>query len=149
MILAWISAASILCMILIVCVDVVARAFGHPLKGSYDLVRAAATLAIACGLPYTTACKGHVAIEYFFLKLNRAGRVGVDTLARLIVLGLFVFLAWECVQYGRSMKAANQLTMSLHMPEFWIPYVIAFCCAAVALVKIHNMLHPGKPMIKP
>lgn len=32
---------------------------------------------------------------------------------------------------------------------FWVPYVMAFCCAQVVLVTLWHLLHPGKPLIKP
>lgn len=144
-----VSAASVVGMVLLVTADVILRAFGSPLKGAYDLVSFGGALAIAGALPYTTACKGHVAIEYFFLKLNRAGRIAVDTLSRLVVIALFALLAWRCVVYAGSLKAAGQVSPTLRFPEYWIVYLISLCCVVVGLVKIYHLLQPGKTLIKP
>ncbi|MBN2307412.1 MAG: TRAP transporter small permease, partial [Candidatus Hydrogenedentes bacterium] len=99
--------------------------------------------------PYTTAVKGHVAIEYFFLKLSRRGRIIVDTVCRSIGIVLFSFLTWKSVHYGSALKASGQVTPTLQVPVFWVPYVIALSCGVVVLVILHNLLHPGKEMIKP
>ena len=147
--LAAVSGLAILAMIAVTCADVVLRAFGRPLTGAFDIVRVAGAVAIACALPYTTAVKGHVAIEYFFQKLNRPGRILVDTVCRLLVMGLFSVFTWQCVMYGNSLRRTGEVSLTLQIPMFWVTYVIAGACAVTVLVKIHNLLHPGREMIKP
>ena len=147
--LAAVSGLSILAMIAVTCADVLLRALGHSVTGAYDVVRIAGAMAIACSLPYTTAVKGHVAIEYFFQKLNRPGRIAVDTVCRLMVMGLFSVFAWQCVMYGNSLRRTGEVSLTLQIPMFWVAYVIAGACAVTVLVKVHNLLHPGREMIKP
>lgn len=149
MAMAGISGIAILAMILVTCIDVVMRAFGSALTGAYDIVRIAGVIAIACSLPYTTAVKGHVAIEYFFQKLHRRGRIFVDTLCRMLVACLFSVLAWQCVVYGNKLRSTGEVSLTLQLPMFWVAYVIAGACAVTVMVKIHNLLHPGREMIKP
>jgi TRAP-type C4-dicarboxylate transport system permease small subunit len=112
-------------------------------------VRISGTITIACALPYTTAVKGHVAIEYFFHKLSRRGRIAVDTVARLAAITLFAFLARESFLLGESFRESGQVTQTVEIPEFWVPYVVAVSCAVVVLVIIHNLLRPGREMIRP
>jgi len=147
--LAILSGATVFAMMTVTCIDVILRAFGRPLTGAFDLVSIGGVLTIGCALPYTTAVKGHVAIEYFFHKLPRRGRVFVDTVCRLVVMALFGLLAWKNVIYGVSLRDAGQVTQTLQMPIFWIPWLLAFCCLITLLVVLHNLLHPGKEMIKP
>lgn len=146
---AVISGVAILAMIGITCLDVLLRALGRPFTGSYDIVRFAGAVTIAGALPYTSAVKGHVAIEYFFHKLNRPGRIVVDTVCRLILLGLFSTFTWQCIQQGNALKRSNVVSLSLGIPQFWIPYIIAVSCLLTTFVVFHNLLHPGREMIKP
>lgn len=147
--LAIVSGLAILAMMAITCTDVVLRAFRHPLIGVYDIVKITGVIAITCALPYTTAVKGHVAIEYFFQKLSRKYRIVVDTLARSLGIALFVALAKQSAVYGAYLKSTNQVTSTLQIPVFWIPYVIATSCAVVAMVIVYNLFHPGRGMMKP
>ncbi len=133
----------------IICADVVLRALGRSFTGAYDVVRFAGTLAIAGALPYTTAVKGHVAVEYFFHKLHRVGRILVDTLCRVIVAGLFSLFTWQCLAHGHSLRRTGEVSLTLGLPLFWLAYVIALACLLTTLVVLHNLLHPGKEMIKP
>ena len=100
-------------------------------------------------LPYTTAIKGHVAIEYFFHKLGRRGRSVVDAMMRFGGMALFGLLAWGCVDYGNSLRQKGEVSTTLQLPIFWVPYLLAVSCSLVVLIKVYHLTHPGKPMIKP
>lgn len=143
------AAAGILAMMTVTCVEIVLRIFGKSLTGVLDIVKICGAISTAGALPYTTACKGHVAIEFFFQKLSRPLRAVVDALSRLCVLGLFGFLAFECVQYGMALRDRGQVTPTLQVPEFWVPFVLAASCSVVCLVKVYHLFHPGKELIKP
>ena len=147
--LAWVAGASLMVMVLVTTTEVLLRMFRVSMTGAYDIVKIAAAITIAAALPYTTAIKGHVAIEYFFHKLGRRGRIVVDALMRLCGMALFGLLAWGCVDYGNSLRAKGEVSMTLQLPIFWVPYVLAFSCALVVLIKVYHLTHPGKPMLKP
>jgi TRAP-type C4-dicarboxylate transport system permease small subunit len=136
-------------MILITVGDVIGRIFNMPIKGAYDLVQITGVLTIACALPYTTAVKGHVAIEYFYHKLSRTGRFVMDSVIRICAILLFSFLCIQSVRYAQSLQDSNQVTLTLQIPLFWVPWLIAVSSAVVVLVILENLLHPGKEMIKP
>jgi TRAP-type C4-dicarboxylate transport system permease small subunit len=147
--LAYLAGAGLMVMVLVTSVDVILRKFSLSLTGAYDLVKIAAGITVAAALPYTTAIKGHVAIEFFFHKLGRPGRVAVDALMRFGGMALFSLLAWGCVDYGNSLRQKGEVSMTLQLPVFWLPYVLAVSCGLVVLIKLYHVTHPGKPMIKP
>lgn len=148
-VLAFVAGLGVLAMMTVTFLDVVLRIFGVPIIGAFDIVRIAGTIAIATALPYTTAVKGHVAIEYFFQKLSKRWRVVVDTLARLLSMSLFALLTWHSIKYGTSLRASGEVSATLQIPMFWVPYIIAFSCAVTVLVVIHHLFHPGKELIAP
>ena len=121
----------------------------YALTGAYDMVKIACALTVAAALPYTTAIKGHVAIEYFFHKLGSRGRVVVDVAMRLLGMALFGILAWGSILYGNSLKRSGEVSLTLQLPVFWVPYVLAASCGLVVLIKFFHLTHPGRPMIQP
>ena len=149
MLFAAITGISIMFMVLLTCADVLLRIFGNPIIGAYDLVGQAGAVSMACALPYTTALKGHVAIEYFFQKLNRTGRIAVDTVVRLLGIALFAMLARESARIGTNLKIRGEVTPTLQLPVYWVSWIIALACALVVLVIIYNMLNPGKELVQP
>ena len=146
---AGIAGVGLLAMAALTCLDVILRKLGHPLPGAYDLVKVAAGVTIACALPYTTAIKGHVAVEYFHHRLGRRGRVVADTLIRLPIMAMFSLFTWQFIAYGTKLRTSGEVSMTLQLPVYWVPYVMAFSCAQVVLVTLWHLLHPGKPLIKP
>lgn len=147
--LAAVTGGGIIVMVAVTCSDVLMRLFGHPLVGVFDLVRIAGAVSMAAALPYTTAVKGHVAIEYFFQKLGKKGRIAVDSFSRLVSIGFFGILTLEAVQYGIKLQRTGEVTPTLQLPLFWVPWFIALCTGVMALVIFHNLFHPGKGLIKP
>ena len=149
--LACMSGASVFVMIGVICADVAMRLpmINRPFTGAYDIVRIAGAIALAAALPYTTAVKGHVAIEYFFHKLSRTWRIVVDSIMRLLSMALFGFLGWRSILYGLDLRTSKQVTQTLQLPIFWLPMVIALCCFTVVLVILHHLIYPKREMIKP
>jgi len=136
-------------MILVTCVDVVGRRLGYPLKGTYDLVEILGAICITGALPYTAACKGHVAIEFLPHKLSPRGRIVLATLVALVFIAIFSLLTWGLVVYGIELRANNQGTVTLRWPVFWLAHWMAACTAATILVLVYQMTHPGKELMKP
>ncbi len=147
--LAYVAGAGLMLMVLITSLDVILRKCNLSVTGAYDVVKIAATITAAAALPYTTAIKGHVAIEYFFHKMGRRGRTVVDALMRFGGMALFGLLAWGFVDYGNSLRQKGEVSTTLQLPIFWVPYVLAASCVLVVLIKIYHVTHPSKPMIKP
>ena len=147
--MAVVAGGAVCVMVAVTWTDVIMRRMGSPLHGALDIVTIAGTVAIGCSLPYTTAVKGHVSIEYFFHKLSRRGRIFVDTFSRLLGMTLFIYLTRQFAQYGASLRASGLVTPTLQAPVFWMPYLLSVCSGLVALVIVHNMLHPNREMIKP
>lgn len=144
-----VAGAAVVAMIVMTCIDVVGRRVGHPLKGTYDLVEILGAVTIAGGLPYTTACKGHVAIEFFFQRLSRRGKIAVDTVWRTITISLFSLLTWRFFHYGFEIKASGQGTSTMGWPIFWLPWWFSLCCGVMVLVILYHLTHPGKALMKP
>ena len=146
---AYLAGGSILAMMLITVVDVILRIFGVGLSGVYDLVRALGVISVACALPYVTAVKGHIAIEYLYHKCNRIGRIILDTFFRISSVLIFGSLAIETFKHGLHLFKSGEVFATLGMPVFWIPLVISLNCILMILVFAYHLLHPGKEYIKP
>ena len=147
--LAFIAGINVLVMMTVTCLDVILRRFGLPLKGAVDIVMVSACLTAVCALPYTTAVKGHVAVEFFFQRLPDGMKPYVDGFWRVGVLILYAVMSWHSMSYGMAMLQRNRTTLTLHIPLFWILWLMSFSFAVVALIKLYNLTHPGKEMMKP
>ena len=147
--LAALSCLAIAAMIIVTCTDIVLRLCGHPIPGAYDVMSMLGVIAMGCALPLTTALKGHVAIEVFYLHLSRAGRIAVDTVIRLLMIATLLIGAYECVGYGCRLMRSGEVAPTLPIPFYWISWVLAASLAATALTTLYHLTHPGKEMMRP
>jgi TRAP-type C4-dicarboxylate transport system permease small subunit len=92
--------------------------------------------------------KGHVAIEYFFQRLNRRWRIAVDSLMRLLMIGGFLLAAVESVGYGVRFLKSGQVTDTIEMPIFWVPWLMAVSFAVTALVVVFHLVYPGRELVR-
>lgn len=148
-VLMGLAGAGVIVMMLVTVCDVVMRRFGMPVPGAVDIVQIAACVCAVCALPYTTAVKGHVAVEFFFQHLPGPAKVLVDSTWRMAVIILYSIMSWRSLIYGQTLLRRNSVTLTLQIPMFWVLWLMSLSFAVVALVKFYNLAHPGKEMMKP
>jgi TRAP-type C4-dicarboxylate transport system permease small subunit len=146
--LAYLAGTAVLLMMGVTVLDIILRIFGMSITGAYDLVRACGVIAVACALPYVTATKGHIAIEFFYHKCGRTGRIILDMIFRISALILFAILTWQASLHGVDLYHSEEVFPNLGLPVFWIPFVISLNCLLMIVVFIYHMMHPGKEYIK-
>jgi TRAP-type C4-dicarboxylate transport system permease small subunit len=146
---ALIAGFAILVMIGVTGTDIVLRIFKSGIRGAYDIVRICGVVSVSSALPYLTAVKGHIAIEFIYQNFSRSGRIVLDTLFRLLSLGLFGLLVYYGIVYGISFIESGQVMPTLKIPVFWMPFLISFNFLQVLIIVFYHLLHPGKEMIRP
>jgi TRAP-type C4-dicarboxylate transport system permease small subunit len=122
------------------CVDVVGRAFGHPVFGSVELVGFMATLAVVMALPYTHQVQGHIGVELVVRLLSEKTQTYIDICTGLLSLTLFAVVTWRMVVYAFTMQESGEVSMNLELPEHLIIYVTAFCLLVFTLNILQDTL---------
>lgn len=145
---ARVSAFGVLFMMLVTCLDIILRRFGSAIPGAYDLVRLGGGVTIAAALPLTTAVKGHVAIEYFFHRMGRSGRLVVDSAMRSVQIALFIFATFAFTRYGARLLSSGEVTPTLGCPVFWLAWLIALSCLLTALVSLFHLVRPSEELMR-
>lgn len=143
------AGVAIFLMIAVTCLDVVLRRFGTSIPGAYDIVRLLGGVTIATSLPLTTAVKGHVAIEYFFHRLNHRGRSVVDAMMRTLQVVAFLFASYSFFVKGHNLLRDGEVTPTLQCPVFWLAWLIAVMALLTAVVSFFHLIRPGKELVRP
>jgi TRAP-type C4-dicarboxylate transport system permease small subunit len=68
---------------------------------------------------------------------------------RMMTMLFFFFLTIRSFTYAGDLYRTGQVTATLKIPVFWVPYVISACCFVVVLVIFGHILQPRKEMIRP
>ena len=127
------AAVVLFTLMLVTCIDVAGRYFGHPLFGGFELTEMLLATLIFAGLPLVTLRNEHVTVDLF-------DAVTPDWLFRIqhvvaSFLGLVctAFLAWRLWLRADHMAAAGETTGQLKFPLAWLTYSMSVLMALTAL----------------
>ena len=126
-----VAGMSLVFLMLLTLVDVVLRAFGAPIFGTYELVGYAGGVAIGLAMPVTSWRRGHVYVDTFLAWLPRAARTAVHIGTRIVGACLFAVLAWNLVRLGLDLRASGEVSLTLELKY----YPLAFGLAAAAVLQ--------------
>jgi TRAP-type C4-dicarboxylate transport system permease small subunit len=141
-----IGAACLVGMMLLTCVDVVGRAFGHPIFGSVEIVGYMAILSVVMAMPYTHQVQGHIGVEIIVRLFSEKTQTIIDICTGIISLILFAVVTWRMTVYANTMKESGEVSMNLELPEHLVIYVTAFCLLTFTLVILMDILNNIKKL---
>lgn len=112
--------------------------FSAPIQGFSDVADLIVIIAAAACFPASLANNQHVAVRFAGMAHWRV-REGLDLLGHLIMLGVFVIIAWQLVVYTSDIYATGQTTWLLYIPVWpvWVLVSALFIlCVPVQLSQV-------------
>jgi TRAP-type C4-dicarboxylate transport system permease small subunit len=144
-ILNWMSAASVVVMMLLTCLDVVLRLFRHPIPGTYEMVGFTGAILVSFSLAHTSLNRGHIAVDFLVSKLYPKAQSFVVIKNSVIFAGLFSRISWQSVIYALETKNAGEVSMTLQMPIFPFIFGIAAGCGILSIVLVLRFILSFSP----
>jgi TRAP-type C4-dicarboxylate transport system permease small subunit len=138
--LAWAGGLALIAMMVFTVADMVLRALGRPVAGSYEIIGWLSAAAMALALGYTQRHRGHVAIDLLTTRLPGRARAAVELLMSLLALLLFAAVAWYLARYGRVLHETGSLSETLKAVVYPWVYVVAAGAAGLALALLVDFL---------
>lgn len=140
LLLNWLSAASIVTMMLLTFFDVVLRLFRHPIPGTYEMVGFAGAVMVSFSLGHTSLERGHIAVDFLVSKFPNKIQLIIDRVNTLVCTGLFSLIAWQSVFYALNTKKSGEVSMTLQMPVYPFIFGIAAGCGLLSIVLLLRFL---------
>jgi TRAP-type C4-dicarboxylate transport system permease small subunit len=116
------------------------KVFKSPIPGAIEIVAFLGIIITAFSLAYTQHQKAHIQVEFFVMRLPPRWRAGVAAFTSLLGLVLFALLCWQSFEYGTSLLAAGEKSMTSRIPVYPFAFLIGFCCIPVCLVLLVEIL---------
>ena len=136
-----IGAACLVGMMLLTCVDVVGRTFGHHIFGSVEIVGYMAILSVVMAMPYTHQVQGHIGVEIVVRLFSEKTQTIIEICTGVVSLILFAIVTWRMTVYASTMEKSGEVSMNLELPEHWVIYVTAFCLLIFTLIILRDILN--------
>jgi tripartite ATP-independent transporter DctM subunit len=132
----------------LVVVDVIMRAFDHPIRGVTEIVEVMMITAVFFGVAHTYNEKSHIGIDLFTSRLTRKSRLVFDFATTLIGLALFAIITWRVLI--QTILYAKENIMHGYTPIPVTPFsaIIALGCTALSLLMVRDLLRTINEAIK-
>ncbi len=121
-------------IVLLTTADVIMRAFGRPILGTYEIVAMGSGIVLGFVTPITSWLRGHIFVDVLTKKLPRRGKDAVDIVTRCVGIGIFLMIGWNVLKIGNTFRTAGEVSNTLQWPMYPIPYAVGVSFFVLALV---------------
>jgi len=127
-------------MMFLTVADVLLRAGGHPIIGTFEIVALSLALVIGFGIPQVSLDRGHVYMDFLLDKLSKRGKNVMNTFTRVLCLILFAFIGYNLFNVGARFHASGEVTATIKIPFYPVAYGVAVCCLLECCVLIFDIV---------
>lgn len=127
-------------MMVVTVIDVVMRALGRPIIGAIELICFSGAIVVGFAIPYSSWMKAHVYVDMLEEKLSKKAQIGLKLVTRLIGILLFLFLGYNFILYGLSLKDSGEVSAGLKIPYYPITFGLAVSCFMESLTLFTDLL---------
>ena len=139
--LNWVAGVALVLMLIVIVADIIgAKLFKWPIPGGIDIVGLLGVVVIAFAIAQTQVIHGHIEVEFFVMRLPEKARNVIAGIVYSLGMLLFVLLGWQSYDFGHTLQASGEVSMTLGMPVYPFVYGIAFSCIVVFLVLLLQYL---------
>ena len=139
-VLNFIAGGAVTFMMLLTVADVLLRAGGHPIIGTFEIVALLLALVIGFGIPQVSLDRGHVYMDFVLEKFSKRGRKVMNTFTRVLCLFLFVFIGYNLFNVGARFHASGEVSATIKIPFYPVVYGVAVCCLLECCVFIFDIV---------
>jgi TRAP-type C4-dicarboxylate transport system permease small subunit len=138
-ILSYIGAAALTFMMLLTVADVILRAGGRPILGTYEIVSFSLAIVIGFTIPKVSLDRGHVFMEIVLDKVSKRSKAILNTFTRLLCLILFAIVGYNLFLIGNELITSGEVSSTLKLPFYPIAYGVGVCCFIECFVFIFDI----------
>ena len=135
-----IAGIAVTVMMFLTVADVLLRAGGHPIIGTYEIVALLLALVIGFGIPQVSLDRGHVYMDFLLEKLSKRGKKVMNTITRLFCIILFLPLGYNLFNVGARFHASGEVSATIKIPFYPVAYGVAVCCLLECCVFIFDIV---------
>src|SRR4030043_2250423 len=126
--LSIIAGIAVTVMMLLTVADVLLRAGGRPIIGTYEIVALLLALVIGFGIPQVSLDKGHVFMEFLLERFSKRGKNVMNMFTRVLCIILFAFIGYNLFIVGAGYHATGEVSPTIKLPFYPIVYGVGVCC---------------------
>jgi TRAP-type C4-dicarboxylate transport system permease small subunit len=137
--LNFISAVTLTVIMLLTVADVLLRAWGHPILGTYEIVSILLAVVIGFSMPQVSLDRGHVCMEFLLERLPGNGRAIMLTVTRVLCIVLFFIIGYNLFTIANEFRISGEVTSTIRLPFYHVAYGVGACCFLECFVFVFDI----------
>ena len=137
--LAVVAGAALTFMMFLTVADVVLRAGGRPIMGTYEIVGFLLALVIGFSIPIVSLNKKHIYMD-FVDRLSKRNKALITIFTRILCILLFVLIGYSLFLIGNEFRTSGELSPTVRIPFYPLAYGVGVCCFIECLVFIFEIV---------
>jgi TRAP-type C4-dicarboxylate transport system permease small subunit len=135
-----VAEAVLVIMMMLTVTDVVLRAFGKPIVGTYELVAMAGAIVIGFAVPKTSWERGHVFVDFLIENRSPAIKNGFFVFTRIVGMVIYGLLSWSLLLKGTVLHSAGEVSLTLRVPVYPAAFALSLCFFVQVFVLVADIL---------
>jgi TRAP-type C4-dicarboxylate transport system permease small subunit len=135
-----IAGGTLLIMVLVTLCDVILRNFGHPIRGSMEIIQYGGAIVFGFSLPYATYLGAMVQVDIVTAKMKPLPKKILSVATRVVAILFLVFVAYNFLGYGYDARKSGELTASFRLPTYPFMYALALCFVFHSLTVVIDLI---------
>ena len=127
-------------MMFLTVADVLLRAGGHPIVGTYEVVGLSLALVIGFGIPSVSLDRAHVYMEIVLERLGPRGKAIMNTFTRVLCIMLFILIGYNLFSVGNEFHASGEVSPTIKLPFFPVAYGVGVCAFIECFVFVFDIV---------
>jgi TRAP-type C4-dicarboxylate transport system permease small subunit len=123
-----IAVAALTFMMSLTMADVICRAFGRPIIGTYEIVGLSSAITIGFAVPFTSWKRGHVFMDFITDRMPEGRRNVLMVSTRIMVILLFIFIGVNLFMLASEYYTSREVSQTIRMPIYPFVYAVGVVC---------------------
>lgn len=133
------SALVLFCMMVVTCLDVIGRYFGHPVPGTYDMVGIGGGAVLALGLAMSHVSGMRISMQCLYKRPEFLRRM-VGVLVSVLSVGTLALIAWRCFKLGNNLLERDVVSDTIQIPLYPFLYLAGLGMSVYCIVVLMEFL---------
>jgi len=139
-VLSFIAGVALTFMMFLTVADVLLRAGGHPINGTYEVVALSLALVIGFSLLRVSLDRQQIYMDFLLEKLSKKNQAIIKTFTRILCIILFLLIGYNLFSIGNEFYSSGEVSPTLMLPFFPITYSVGICCFIQCFVFIFEIV---------
>lgn len=126
-------------MVLVVC-NVIMRILGSPIMGTVEFVGYLAGMATSLALGYCAMLGGHIAVDFFFNKLNIKWQKVMDIIVNLVISLFLLLLLYRTAIYANQLRLGGDVSLTTGLPYYPVAFMVVLGFGIYFIVSLGSLL---------